>query len=100
MMKLSHYWRNWVLGCVFVALIGIQLIESTHHHESEAQADDCPVCQLVVHQALDIPLPAVVQIATLLLVLFVLACACNESQITESRYNTYSSRAPPFLTPH
>lgn len=98
-MNLSRSWRNWILGWVFVALIGIQIIESTHHHESEAQADDCPVCQLVVHQQLDVPQPPVVLVATVLIFLFDLSCRRHPLQIANPRYASYSTRAPPFLTP-
>jgi hypothetical protein len=97
-MKLGKYFRCWILGSVFIALLGIQLVESTHHHESAAIGDSCPVCQVVAHTPLDLMSPAANLIATALLLLFHL---CNKQKtfpVSCTYFNSYYSRAPPQFT--
>ncbi len=97
-MKLSRSLRYWILGSVIVALLGVQLVESTHHHESAAIEEACPVCQVVAHTPLDLVPPAAAQIATVLLLLFHLCSKQKISQVACTYYTSYHSRAPPLLT--
>lgn len=98
-MKLSRTFRFWILGCVFFALLGIQIIESTHHHESAAIEDACSVCQIVAHTPLDLAPPVAALIATVLLLLFSLPSKQKKTQITCTYYASYHSRAPPRFNP-
>lgn len=94
-MKMSGTFRFWILSCVFFALLGIQIIESTHHHESTALEDACAVCQIVAHTPLDLAPPAATLIATVLLLLFLLTSRQEKSQFARAYYASYHSRAPP-----
>jgi hypothetical protein len=97
-MKLSCTLRYWILGSLFVALLGIQLVESTHHHESAAIEEACPICQVVAHTPLDLAPPAAALIATVILLLFHLCSKQKTSQVACTYYVSYHSRAPPLLT--
>ena len=97
-MKLTRALRCWILASVIFALVGLQLVESTHHHESAAIEEACPVCQVVAHTPLDLTPPAAVLIATVLLLLFYLCSSQKTSQFACTYYASYHSRAPPLLT--
>ena len=97
-MKLSKTLRYWILGGVFFALLGLQLIESTHHHETAAIEAACPVCQVVAHTPLDVSPPTAVLIVAVLLVLFYLPSQQKTTQIASAYYASYHSRAPPRFT--
>lgn len=97
-MKLSRTLRYWILGGVFFALLGLQLIESTHHHETAAIEAACPVCQVVAHTPLDVSPPSAALIAAVLLILFYLPSKQQATLIACAYYASYHSRAPPRLT--
>ena len=97
-MKMSRTLRFWILASVIFALLGIQLIESTHHHESAAIHDACAVCQIVAHTPLDLGSLIAALIATVLVLLFSLPGKQNKSQIARACYASYYSRAPPRFT--
>jgi hypothetical protein len=97
-MNIPRTWRKWILGWVFFALIGIQISESTHHHESAALQNACVVCQLVTHQQLDVPPPIDVPMAAVLLLLFTVLYSRHVLLIADTDYVSYSSRAPPYLS--
>lgn len=94
-MNLTQTWRNWILVWVFLTFIGTQVIESTHHHESEALQDACAVCQLVAHQPLNAPPPATALIAVALPLLFIFSHWREAVRIADARRASYDSRAPP-----
>lgn len=97
-MKLPRTWRRWILGWVIVAFLGIQIIESTHHHDSTASEEACAVCQVLAHHPLDIAPPAVAAIAAALFLLFVLHLWQPAFRIAKALCASYHSRAPPYHT--
>jgi hypothetical protein len=97
-MKLSRILRYWILGGVFFALLGLQLIESTHHHETAAIEAACAVCQVVAHTPLDVALPTTALIVSVLLFLFYLPSKQKTTFISSACYASYHSRAPPRFT--
>ena len=97
-MKLSKSLRYWILGGVFFALLGLQIIESTHHHESAAIEEACPVCQAVAHLPLDVAPPAAALIVSILLFLFSLPSKQKTILYAYAYYASYHSRAPPRFT--
>jgi hypothetical protein len=97
-MKLSRHLRYWILASVIFALLGIQLIESTHHHESAAIHDACAVCQIVAHTPLDLAPPLATLLATVLFLLFSLPDKQKKFQFARAYYASYHSRAPPRFT--
>jgi hypothetical protein len=97
-MMLARTWRGWILGCVLLAVIGIQIIESTHHHESTALQDKCAVCQFAAHQPIDL-LPAIpTPMAAALILLFILPYRWHAAALAEPDCICYDSRAPPCHT--
>jgi len=98
-MMFSTTFRFWILGCVFFALLGVQIAESTHHHESAAIEHACPVCQIVAHTPLDLAPPAATLVATSLLLLFLLPGKQKKTQFASTYYASYHSRAPPGFNP-
>jgi hypothetical protein len=97
-MKLSKTLRYWILGGVFFALLGLQLIESTHHHETAAIEAACPVCQVVAHTPLDVAAPVAALIVSMLLFLFYLPSQQKTTLVASAYYASYHSRAPPRFT--
>jgi len=91
-----HRWQGWILGCMFLAFVGIQMVESTHHHESEALQEACAICQMVAHQPLDLSPPTIASMVVVLFLVFIIASPQETFQITDSRYTSYASRAPPY----
>ncbi|OIQ88230.1 hypothetical protein GALL_298820 [mine drainage metagenome] len=97
-MTLARTWRGWILGWALLTVVGIQIIESTHHHESKLLQNKCAVCQFVAHQPIDL-LPAIAApMAATLLLLFVLPYRRHAVPFAEPDCTGYDSRAPPCLT--
>ena len=94
-MKLSRTLSQWILGWLFISFFAIQAIESTHLHESDALQNECPVCHVLAHQALDVPPPDVTLIVTSLFLLFVLSCRIQTVRFASAPQAAYNSRAPP-----
>lgn len=90
-------WRLWILGWVFVALLGIQLIESTHHHDSAALEAACAVCQVAAHHALDVPPPPTAPLVAVLFFLFLIVISRQPLRVGKAPRASYYSRAPPYL---
>lgn len=97
-MKLSRTLRYWILGGVFFALLGIQIIESTHHHESAALEEACQVCQVAAHLPLDLAPPAAALISAVLLLLFALPRRQQAIHLGRTYHAAYHSRAPPLFS--
>lgn len=95
MTRHSTYWRKWLLILLMVSVIGIQLIESSHDHLTHAAQEACPVCQVAVHQPLDMSPTAVVSPALILPLLVILPFRRKVSRLVESFFRPYFSRAPP-----
>jgi hypothetical protein len=95
-MKISRTWRIWILGWVFITLLGIQIIESSHHHESSALEQACAVCQFMAHHPLDVTPPAAVLIAVALVLLLTLPRWRQTFLIAKAPCASYFSRAPPY----
>ncbi len=95
-MKLPRALRRWVLGCMIVAFLGIQAIESTHHHESVASEEACSVCQLLAHHPLDLAVPVAAAVAVLIILLFFLSQWQPAFRIAKARCASYHPRAPPY----
>jgi len=96
-MSFLRSWQRLILGLVFLALIGMQLIESTHHHVSKAGGEACAVCQFVSHQPLNTPPPIAINLTFVLLILFILTYCQEDFRLSDSNYVSYFSRAPPPL---
>jgi Protein of unknown function (DUF2946) len=96
-MNPGRAWRRWLLGWVFLAFVGIQIIESTHHHESAADEEKCAVCQVAAHLPFDLVPPAAAPMAVVLFLLFVLTTWRPIFRIAKARCASYHSRAPPRL---
>lgn len=94
-MKLPRTWRRWILGWVIVAFLGIQIIESTHHHDSAASEEACAVCQTLAHHPLDIAPPVAPPMAAVLFLLFFISTWQPVPRIAKAFCASYQSRAPP-----
>jgi hypothetical protein len=94
-VNLPRTLRRWILGWVIVAFLGIQIIESTHHHETAAAEAACAICQAIAHHPLDLPAPVAVLAATVLFLLFFLSPRQPEFRFAEAFRASYHSRAPP-----
>jgi Protein of unknown function (DUF2946) len=97
-MKPSRTLRRWILGWMIVAFLGIQAIESTHHHESAASEEACSVCQVLAHHPLDLALPVAAPVAALIILLFFISPWQPAFRIAKARWASYHSRAPPHRT--
>ena len=95
MMNFARIWRHWILGLTLLALTSIQIIESTHHHESADQLNDCAICQFVIHQQLDVHSPVAAPLGAVLFFLFIVLYFRYVSLVTDASYTSYHSRAPP-----
>jgi hypothetical protein len=94
-MKRLSTMRLWVLALFCVALLGLQAIELSHHHESAALEQSCSVCQVLAHQALDrVPSPTALFVAALFL-LFVVIQGTRTLRVSRNDYLCYHTRAPP-----
>jgi hypothetical protein len=96
-MKLTRNLRLLIAVCVAVAFITLQMIESTHHHKSEAAHDACAVCQVIAHQPIDLSFAIVAPIGALLFFLFALFQSKPVFLILQADQAYYHSRAPPEL---
>jgi hypothetical protein len=83
------------MGWVFVALLGIQIIESTHHHESSALEERCVVCQAVAHHPLDVAPPTAAPMVAVLFFLLYLPLGQYAFLVVKVNCTSYYSRAPP-----
>jgi hypothetical protein len=97
-MNLAYVWRRWILAWVFFTLVGIQVIESSHHHDSVALEDACAVCQFVAHHPLNKLPPVAASIVAVLFLLFIITGRQQTLRITKPRCTSYHSRAPPYRT--
>ncbi len=97
-MKLPLAWRYWILGWLFLAFLGIQVIESTHHHESAAEEDACAVCVVAAHVPFNLTPPAAAPLAAALFLLFVLPHRQLAFRFAKARCAFYDSQAPPTHT--
>jgi hypothetical protein len=97
-MNLPRTWRRWILGWVIVAFLGIQIIESTHHHDSAASEEACAVCQTLAHHPLDIATPVAPPIGAVLFLLFFISNWQPAPRIAKALCASYHSRAPPYHT--
>jgi len=95
MMIRSSTWRNWILALLMLCFIGVQIIESSHDHLSQAAQNACPVCQLVAHQPLNTPPAVTLALAVVISLLIILPYRRRTFRLAESRHITYFSRAPP-----
>lgn len=94
-MKLPRAWRPWVLAWVMIAFLGIQLIESTHHHESAALEDACTICQVAAQYPLDAAPPLASPLATVLFLLYILPVRRRTFAFVQPCLASFYSRAPP-----
>ena len=94
-MKRLNIMRLWVLAAFCVALLGLQAIELSHHHESAALEQSCSVCQVLAHQALDGALPPVALFAAALFFLFVVIQVSRTQSFSRIDYLSDNTRAPP-----
>jgi len=95
MMNFARIWRHWILGLTLLAFTSIQIIESTHHHESADQLNDCAVCQFVLHQQLDVHSPVAAPLGVVLFFLFIVISCRHVCQVVDASRTSYQSRAPP-----
>ena len=95
-MKPLRAWHLWILGWVLCAVLGLQLIESSHHHDSVALQEACALCQVAAHQPLDTAPPLVSLVAAVLFLLFILLRDRLIFLVGQSRPAPYHSRAPPI----
>lgn len=95
-MKPQRTWHLWILGWVFCAVLGLQLIESSHHHDSLALQEACALCQVAAHQPLDTAPPSLPPVAAVLFLLFILPGARLFFLHGPNRTCAYHSRAPPI----
>jgi len=96
-MKLARNLRPLIAVCAVLAFILLQVIESTHHHKSEAAQDACAVCQVIAHQPIEL-IPAIAApIAALLFLLFTLLQSKPVFLLLQADQAAYHSRAPPLL---
>jgi len=92
----ARNWRPWILGWVFVALLGLQVIKSSHHHESAALEEACAVCQLVANNPLDVGPPAAAPLTVVLLFVLLLVHRHETVRLPKARCASYSPQAPPY----
>ena len=92
-------WRNRILILLMLCIIGIQIIESSHDHLSQAAQESCPVCQVIAHQPLDTLPSATIALALVTPLLIILPFRRKPAQLVESFHTPYLSRAPPALIP-
>jgi hypothetical protein len=95
MINFSRFWRYWILGLTLLALISIQIIESTHHHETADQLNDCAVCQFVMHQQIDEHSPVDAPLGPVLFFLYIILSFKYVFRVVDAGFTPYDSRAPP-----
>lgn len=95
-MKPLRTWHLWILGWVLSAVLGLQLIESSHHHDSLARQEACALCQVAAHQPLDTASPSLPPVVAVLFLLFILPGVRPLFLLGPRRSCAYRSRAPPI----
>ncbi len=88
--------RRWILGWAIIALLGLQIIESSHHHTSAALDEACSLCQVAAHQLLDLAPPAISSLLAVLILLFIRPRWRLTLRVASTRRTSYHSRAPPY----
>ena len=96
-MKLTRNFRLLIAVCVALAFILLQVIESTHHHKSEAGHDSCAICQVIANQPIDLTPAIAAPIGALLFLLFTLFQSKPAFLLIHTGQASYHSRAPPLL---
>ena len=94
-MNRIQKWRLLILSLACFALLGLQIIEATHHHDTAAPENACGICQLAAHQVLDLTLPGAALAPPTLLLLFVLPVLILRCRAVPAPRLAYDSRAPP-----
>jgi hypothetical protein len=96
-MKLTRNFRLLIAVCVALAFVMLQVIESTHHHKSEAAHDACAICQVIAQHPIDIVPAIAAPIAALIFLLFTLIQPKPVFLLIQADQAAYYSRAPPEL---
>ena len=97
-MRLPRTCSAWILGWLLLAFVGIQVIESTHHHGSAAEENACAVCVVAAHVPFNLAPPAAAPLAAALFLLFVLPLRQPAFRFAKARCAFYDSQAPPTRT--
>jgi len=80
---------------MFLTFFGIQVIESSHHHESTKLQEACAICQVAAHHPFDVVPVATAPMAKVLFLLFILPLRRQTLLIAAAPCASYYSRAPP-----
>ncbi len=80
---------------MFLAFLGIQVIESSHHHESTKLQEACAICQVAAHHPFGVVPAAITPMAKVLFLLFILLLRRQTFWIVQAHCASYYSRAPP-----
>ena len=98
---LTHMRRaRWFKGLLLLATVctvSLYCVEATHNHETRAEELHCPICQVVVHNALEIYSPTIAPPLSIPRVQF-LALEPQQSDVQEREWTVkFQSRAPPIV---
>jgi hypothetical protein len=92
----KHSMRTRIIQVALLCFIGLHSLGLLHHHVTVTEQDACLACQIVNHQALDVPDAASGLVLPLLALLF-LVLPWHPGAIPSLRiFNRPRSRAPPF----
>jgi hypothetical protein len=92
----KHSIRGRIIQVALLCFIGLHSLGLLHHHVTVTEQDACLACQIVDHQALDVPDTASGLLLPLFALLF-LALPWHPGAIPTLRFfNRPRSRAPPL----
>ena len=90
-------WRVWVIQIALLCLLALHSIGLLHKHATAAEHGACVACQVVDHQALDVPGAAGSALLALWLLLFLVVPWRRGVVLAAELFRRPPSRAPPFF---
>ena len=90
-------WFKGLLLLAAVCTVSLYCVEATHNHETRAAELHCPICQVVVHNALEVYSPTITPRQPIPPVQF-LALEPQQSDMLGREWTVkFQSRAPPIV---
>jgi hypothetical protein len=90
-------WRVWIIQIALLCLLALHSIGLLHKHATAAEYDACVACQVVDHQALDVPDAGGGALLAQWLLLFLVVPWHRGVVLAAELFRRPPSRAPPFL---
>jgi len=95
--RTRQYWRVWIVQIALLCLLALHSIGLLHKHATAADHNACVACQVVDHQALDVPDGGGGALLAHWLLLFLVVPWLRGVVLAVELFRRPPSRAPPFF---